>query len=290
MDEQPKAIGPANPPQADARGFSTMTLKIVAIACMVVDHVPYVMPDALALYYLPPYWIMHAIGRITAPIFFYLVGVGYFRTRNATRYTIRLLVFAALSYIPYIAYFKAPDGAKTLGAVITPENFLDLNVIFTMLFGLLLLRSLHEIKNVPLKLLAAAGCLIGGAFSDYGLFGMAMIIGFAYTLGNRRVLAAVFCGILMVDLYTAFLGDWADAFPATLMAVAGDSANFAFSPRHAYMIVLACQFLPLFFIQKHRDPMKVREARPSPAGKWLFYIFYPAHITALLFVKLYMFS
>jgi len=276
--------------EQNSRGLSTTTLKVVAVVCMVIDHIPYVFPDVHEAYYTFPVWIWHAIGRMTAPIFFYLVAVGYARTRNADRYVARLLVFALLSYLPYVAYFEGPSGATTLRELVNAENFLRLDVIFTMLFGLLLLRAQRELKVLLPKALACAGCAIGAAFCDYGLFGMAMIIGFAYTLGNRRVLAAVFCGILMVDLYTAFLGDWADAFPATLMAVAGDSANFAFSPRHAYMIVLACQFLPLFFIQKHRDPMKVREARPSPAGKWLFYIFYPAHITALLFVKLYMFS
>jgi hypothetical protein len=152
-------------------GLSTNALKIWAIIAMVCDHAPYLTEYTnfpQQDYYAFPWYLMHAFGRVTAPIFFYLLAAGYRRTRDRNRYTLRLLIFAAISYVPYIWYFEgAPPNAW---------NFQHLNVIFTMLFGLLLLRSLHEISSLPLKAVCVCLSLIGGYWCDYGLYGLALIL------------------------------------------------------------------------------------------------------------------
>ncbi|MDR1797908.1 MAG: conjugal transfer protein TraX [Clostridiales Family XIII bacterium] len=267
------------------QSLSTNALKVIAVVCMAIDHIPYAFPNASEAYYTFPIFLFHAIGRITAPIFFYLVGVGYGRTRNANRYALRLLVFAALSYVPYIAYFHTPTGATRLPELVNAQNFLDLNVIFTMLIGLLLLRALNEIRILPLKIAACAGCLFAGMFCDYGLFGIAMILCFAYTQGNRNVLAAAFSAIILASLYFNVLRDFAANFP--LYATGYAEMPTAFTPMNAYFIVLACQFLPLPLIVRHAGPRTEPEKRPGFLGKWLFYIFYPAHIILLLWLKLW---
>jgi len=261
------------------RGLSTTTLKIIAVVCMVVDHIPYAFPDAHEVYYVTPTWIFHAIGRVTAPIFFYLLAVGFFRTRNQNRYTIRLLVFALIAYLPYAMYFHAPDGAATLPQMFTRENALYLNVIFTMLFGLLVLRALREIRNSGLKILVIALCVVGVSFADYGVFGLALILAFAFTRHDRRLMAVVYSTLMLTYLFTAFFQEAIDAPFAQW--------SFYYSPPYLYyLIVLLCHFLPLFFILRHRDIERFPEPRPGFAGKWLFYIFYPAHITALLCIRI----
>jgi hypothetical protein len=54
------------------------------------------------------------------------------------------------------------------------------------------------------------------------------------------------------------------------------------------LIVLLCQLLPLILIARHGIWFSggVSETRPGAIAKWGFYIFYPAHISALLLVRL----
>jgi hypothetical protein len=164
------------------RTLSTNALKIWAIVAMVCDHVPYLSEYVSSYYYQIPWVLMHAFGRLTAPIFFYMLALGYRRTRNANRYTLRLLVFAFISYVPYIWYFK---GAQP-GTALFADNFLELNVIFTMLFGLLLMRAIREIHNPVLKAALISLCLIGGYWCDYGLYGIAIILVCDACRGSRR--------------------------------------------------------------------------------------------------------
>jgi hypothetical protein len=268
--------GAGGPNIMRAPGTRTNVLKIWAIIAMACDHLPYLSPDAHTEYYSFPIFLMHAFGRLTAPIFFYLVGIGYARTSNPNRYTARLLVFALLSYIPFVWYFH--DGFPNA------ENFLYLNVIFTMLFGLLMLRVLREVRELALKIIGCAGCLVGVSFADYGLFGMAMILVFAYTWQNKKRMAVCFSAILAVDLFNMIVQELTDRPPAEMGAILASPGVVA------YIIVLGCQFLPLILIMGHRDPLRYPEPRPGFFGKWLFYIFYPAHITIFLVLRLLLFG
>jgi hypothetical protein len=241
---------------------------------MVLDHAPYLVADAKAQYYDFPWFLLHAAGRITAPIFFYLLATGYQRTRNANRYTLRLLIFALISYVPYVWYFEgAPPDAS---------NFTHLNVIFTMLFGLLMLRSIHEIPSKPLKAVGVVLCLVGAFYADYGLYGMAIILVFDLCRGSRGRAILGFGAVCMVYVYK------------NVMAIVGDGPNalaVMFSawqtPVYAhYFIVQLCQLIPLALIAAHSIwTQGSPEKRPEFLAKWGFYIFYPAHIIILLTIR-----
>ncbi|MCL2493130.1 MAG: conjugal transfer protein TraX [Clostridiales bacterium] len=256
--------------------LSTNALKIWAIIAMVCDHFPYMLQPWQEAYYSFPWFLLHAFGRITAPVFFYLLALGYRRTRNANRYTVRLLIFALLSYVPYIWYFhNAPPDA---------QNFHNLNVIFTMLFGLLLLRALHEIRNTALKAVCVVLCLLGGWWCDYGLYGLAVILICDIARGSRRGTVLGMGAAMMVFVYANI----SSVFPDSAGPF-GYLAGFSQNPRIlAYLIVLLCQLLPLILIARHRVwfPGLAAEPRPGALAKWGFYIFYPAHITALLLIRL----
>ncbi|GHU67765.1 hypothetical protein AGMMS49983_19430 [Clostridia bacterium] len=256
------------------KGISTNALKIIAMICMVLDHAPYLTADLKSQYYDFPWFLLHAVGRITAPIFFYLLQVGYQRTRNVNRYTIRLLVFAAISYVPYIWYFE--------GAPPDSSNFTHLNVIVTMLFGLLMLRSIHEISSTSLKAVGVVLCLIGGFYADYGLYGMAIILVFDLCRGSRGRSVLGFGAVCMVYVYmnvTDIVGDGPNALAS--MAGAWHTPVYAH-----YFIVQLCQLIPLALIALHRvwTPGTI-EKKPGFLAKWGFYIFYPAHITVLLLLR-----
>jgi len=261
----------------EKQGFSTNTLKIIAIIAMVCDHVPYLFQGWHELYYVYPWFLLHAIGRITAPIFFFLLAVGYRRTRNANRYTLRLLIFAFISYLPYIWYFK--------GVLPDKQNFLELNIIFTMLIGLLLLRSVHEVKNIAVKIICIILCVLIGYWCDYGLYGIAMILICDVCRNNRYGTVLGLGAVMMAYIYPNLVRIFASS-TGLFEHIAQLETNTRIA---AYIAVMLCQFLPLIFISLHRKwyPNTIPEKRPSFLAKWGFYLFYPAHITVLLLIKLF---
>ncbi|MCL2110900.1 MAG: conjugal transfer protein TraX [Clostridiales bacterium] len=259
--------------------LSTSTLKLWAIIAMFCDHFGYLTEAWDAAYYEWPWFLMHAFGRLAAPIFFYLLALGYRRTRDANRYTLRLLAFALISYVPYVWYFY--------GAPPNVQNFLELNVIFTMLFGLLLLRAIHEVRNPWLKVLLIVLCLVFGYFCDYGLYGLAMILVCDLTRDSRRGTVLGMAAMMMVYVYLRTSGFFpADASPLDYIPILIENPL-----RLHRTIVYLCQLLSLILIVRHKVWAKWGGAEPKPGflAKWGCYIFYPAHIAALLVVRLTVF-
>jgi len=260
-----------------AQGLSTNRLKLLAIVAMACDHFPYIFDNWQALYYATPWFLFHAFGRITAPVFFFLLALGYRRTRNANRYTLRLLIFACISYLPYIRYFK--------GEFPNSQNFLELNVIFTMLFGLLLLRAVHEIQNPAIKIICIALCLLGGYWCDYGLYGLALILVCDVCRDSRRGTILGMGAVIMAYVYVSI----SRFFPYN----AGPFEHIEYLLTNPiavnYFIIMLCQFIPLLLIAFHTGWYKGTggEGRPSFLAKWGFYIFYPAHITAFLIIRMF---
>jgi hypothetical protein len=77
--------------------FGRELLKIIAIATMVVDHVGRILyPDLLFL---------QVIGRLSFPLFAYLVVFGVESTKKPRKYMATLLVFAVISQVPYFLAF-----------------------------------------------------------------------------------------------------------------------------------------------------------------------------------------
>jgi hypothetical protein len=77
--------------------FGRELLKIIAIATMVLDHVAAILyPDLL---------ILHIIGRLSFPLFAYLVVLGVKSTKKPRKYMATLLLFATISQVPYYLAF-----------------------------------------------------------------------------------------------------------------------------------------------------------------------------------------
>lgn len=81
-------------------GFSGNQLKLAAITAMLADH--------LASTIYPGYdnkawWLIgiHLIGRIAAPVMWFMIAEGYQHTRNLKKYMLRLFVFAVISHFAY---------------------------------------------------------------------------------------------------------------------------------------------------------------------------------------------
>ena len=142
-------------------GLSAMTLKYIAMATMLVDHMGYVL--------FP--WILwlRCVGRIAFPIFAFQIAEGCIRTHDRRRYALRLLLFAVLTEVPFDLAFS--------GRPLDPSYQ---NVLWTLLAGALVCWAADWAQRTPdaLHLLAATAAFAGAFWllevchTDYGGWGM----------------------------------------------------------------------------------------------------------------------
>lgn len=78
-------------------------LKMIAIAAMTVDHIADLLFPGFPAH--PAAVFMHLLGRLTAPIMWFFICEGFFYTRSARRYMLRMLVFAVVSHFAYCFAF-----------------------------------------------------------------------------------------------------------------------------------------------------------------------------------------
>lgn len=126
------------------RNVTAMTLKYVAAITMLIDHTAIVLVyPHYELYTL--YYVMRCIGRLSFPLYLFLLTEGIDHTRSKKRYVISLLAFAVISEIPYDFSLY---GGFTWG---------HQNVFFTLTIGALAL-SLTEYFIKEVKNKALYGC------------------------------------------------------------------------------------------------------------------------------------
>ncbi len=227
-------------------GLSASSLKYIAIAAMLVDHIAVVF---IADSFTPAGVIMRFIGRLTAPIMCYFVAEGYHKTSNVNRYTARLAIFAVLSYLPFI-YMQT-------GALPTRHNFLEFNVIYTLLLGLLALRASHEIKRWPLMWGAFVVILVLSLLGDWKYIAVLMVVLFDWQRHNprrRNTFLLAYAGLAILNMLPGlpFLYySWRRAF--------------------VYIVIQAGVLVPLFLLPLYNG-------KRGRGNKWFFYFFYPVHM------------
>lgn len=150
-------------------GFSSFQLKVIAMITMVIDHI--------GLLFLPECTPLRVVGRISFPIFAFLIVEGFFHTSNVRKYMGRLLIFALLSEIPFDLMAKG--------------RIVDLtyqNVFFTLLVGLVMIYGMHRSVNPMMKniwlVVALAGVMV--LRTDYSVYGIVIIYLFYYFRDIRK--------------------------------------------------------------------------------------------------------
>ncbi len=220
--------------------MNTFQLKLLAVATMLVAHVGF--------FFLGDPLVLFAIGRIAFPIFAFLLAIGAKYTTNTKSYLSRLLIFAIISQIPYIAAYR----------VFYPDYW-TLNILFTLFLGLLAI-TLSKGKTLPLKLgIILAAVLTGYAFqTSYGGLGVLSVIAFYYTL-NKKGLTILSQIVIFSFINLEFL----------IMLYLSGTLNAKTIP---YTIPFAIfSLIPIYFYN-HKQGKKM---------KYLFYVFYPTHYVVI---------
>ena len=91
---------------SQTRGLTSNALKLIAMAAMTIDHLASVIwpnyPKDIGII------LLHAIGRLAAPIFWFFIAEGYHYTRSFKKYLWRMLLFALISHFAYNFAFGIP--------------------------------------------------------------------------------------------------------------------------------------------------------------------------------------
>ena len=154
--------------------ITSFSLHIMAMVFMLCDH--------LWGTIVPGNDWLTCIGRLTFPIYAFMIVEGYFHTKNLKKYVRRLLLFALLSEIP----FNLAMGSSLFYPI-------HQNVLWSFLISIGLIHWNERVKEkrILIRLLVAAaslciGCL-GGivTFVDYYHAGILTALAFYFFRGRK---------------------------------------------------------------------------------------------------------
>jgi len=245
------------------QGLSSNAIKLFAAIAMFLDHISVFIPSNT-----PIFWCMRLLGRAAAPIFFYFIVEGYNHTHNKNKYTFNLAIFSIISYVPFILCFDGTLNANT---------FLNFNVIYNLLIGLLIVRTRHEIKNIFLRWPLICLLFLLSCFGDWGYVAPLTILIFDLYYGNRKNQLCAYT--LMVILRTGLLLKIVHPFSCFARF-----RTFDFSEWHNIIGYDLGMLIPIIFLLLYND----KKGSGGAVAKWGFYIFYPVHLLLIAIVKMYL--
>ena len=240
-------------------GFSSFTLHIIAMAAMLIDHMYHTL-------FSDKIW-MNAVGRITFPIFAFMIVEGYHHTRNIKKYMLRLLIFAIISEIPF-------------DLMIDESLFYPFyqNVMWTFLISLCAIALIEKIKNkyqdnriilfFLTGLIVIFSYLLGMImFVDYFGYGVLTVLTF-YFLREKKLWKMIIEIIILAYINIILLGRY--SIP---LAYIGEFVLPVQS--------LALFSLPIIWIYNGK------KGYHNNFIKYIFYAFYPLHMLILALIIMY---
>lgn len=238
----------------------TNLLKIIAIITMVIDHA--------GKMFFPQYPIFRIIGRLAFPIFAYCLTVGCLYTRSMPKYLLRIALLALISQPFYVLGLGHTQAVSAFNA---DNNFVAECVrwylytwrkpsIMASLFAGLTLLWTFRAKNYVASALVVALIWVFQGYLDYGLNGIILMALF-YALCDHPL-----ASLTWVAGYMLFWGlSWSRVSLGNLMgSQIGITTQF--------YAVLA---LPFIYV-----PTKTN----IRMNKYIFYVFYPAHLLAIYLI------
>jgi len=232
----------------------TDLLKLIAMVTMFVDHVGKMC--------FSQYYIMRIIGRMAFPIYAYCIAVGCVYTRNHLKYLSRIVLLGLISQPLYVVamghtnsrMYVVSFAEDPVGAVVNyyVSSWMKPSIMLTLVMGILVIWTIRE-KKLILTLALALFVWHFKAKLDYG-----------------------WRGVMLITLMYLFIEHWWLSLPVVF------SFMFWWGTRGTGYELFGVKFssqmfaimsLPLIYIPTYS---KVR------INKWVFYLYYPAHLVAVL--------
>ena len=247
-------------------GVNRFTLKMIAILAMAIDHIAWSFIPTSSV----PGQVMHAIGRLTGPIMFFFIAEGYRHTRSVWKYLARLLLFTALSTLPF-SFFET--GSFT---------FYSFGVIYTLALGLLAIVCYDRIQNRILSWSAIIILCILSIWGDWAFFGVILCLLFHifHTNFTGQLISA---GVVTVSAFLLSFRNYVTSFAFSSISMQRGTEEAMRLGIVSNLFVVGI-VLPVILLRFYNG-----KSGEKPWSRWFFYIFYPAHLLLLGFLKYYVF-
>lgn len=235
--------------------LTSAALHILAMVFMLCDH--------LWATVVPGNQWLNTVGRLTYPIYAFLLVEGYFHTGSLKKYALRLLGLAVLSEIPFNLMYSSQ--------LVYPVHQ---NVIWTLLIGLGCVHLNERVKErgMVLRILTAGATLLGGAlmgvlsFADYNAAGVLTILVFYFFRGRK---------------WWCLAGQIATLWWLNVEVLEGLAFEVELFGETHFIVKQGFALLALIPIWLYRG----RKGRDSRAFQYGCYAFYPLHMLALHFIR-----
>lgn len=164
--------------------MTTFHLKLIAVITMVVDHI--------GVFFFPHVLFLRIIGRLSMPLFAWLIANGAHHTRDMRSYLTRLVSFGVLSQIPFMLINRQMN-----------PQFYRLNILFGLTLGLATILLIHRTKSMFVRtgILVLIVWLAYIMNLDYGPVAVLMVIISYYNYKNMSRMFAL-NALVIVGYYT----------------------------------------------------------------------------------------
>ena len=231
-------------------GLSGNALKIIAALSMLIDHI--------GLIFFPHSATLRIIGRLSFPIFAYMIAEGCEYTRNKLKYFLSVFLLGAVCQ----AVYYIADGSEYLG------------ILITFSISILTVYTLQYFKNT----LASGDC---GVLKR--VFAAALLV---FTV------SAVYVLNIFAEVDYGFFGCMAPVFASLFRAPRGCEFGFfkSLDKRWVHILMLGICMFVMSLMPGARPPHSLLAlpllllysgGRGRLRMKYFFYIFYPAHLALL---------
>lgn len=259
------------------KGLNGFDLKLLALIFMTFDHIQQMLIGILPI----PFWF-GIIGRISAPIFIFMVSEGMYHTRNRMKYMSRLYIAAiGMALLNNLAntYFPMPNGGMIINNIFATmflitffihfgekaiaafkehklgQGLFNLLAILTpILASFIVLMSMETLPLWVLRIVLVAIPL--PLLVEGGILWIALGIGFYLCHNNKKHLGIFYTVFCIITFYLT-----------TGMIFSVDNLFYI---NYQWLMILALPFLLLYNGQKGKGMRS------------FFYIYYPAHLYILL--------
>lgn len=222
--------------------FNGFQLKMLMAILMLVDHIAQFLPNI-------PIWF-HYLGRIVAPIFFFMLVEGFVHTSNRIKYMKRLFIWGVVMF----------SGSRILELILPYEQYIPNNIFlslascFALLYIVDLIEKVEDSKAKTKLTIYAVIISFLALFTEASYLGIGMALIFYFFRERKLALS-----ISYIILSSIFLGG-------------GFSYENLFLINYQWMMVFSLPFILMYNGERGRSL------------KYFFYGFYPLHIWILYII------
>ena len=235
--------------------MNAFTLKLIALFFMLLEHagryLPELFPEHFPLYF-------EYLGRIVAPIFFFLSVESFFKTRDKKRYIVRLYTWAGIMLLGNLLV------GQLIKTIIQPQTYFfnpGQNIFLSIAFGISMVASFEMARNAnhedKKKLWGGYSLaflfMILSLVSESSYNGLLMYLVFYFFYDKKPILYYAYAGISLFFLLWGL-----------------NNIKYFWVFEFQWMMITALPLIILYNGERGRYGLK-----------YLFYAIYPLHIWIL---------